>query len=327
MALKSRLSKKTLGEISSKITALQFDRETRLSIGTQVYNEYGAAIVIGVGGTGSWVANFLGRIRNIEHLVLIDPDTVESSNLNRTVFQYDHIGRPKVECVASIISSSSLGTTVYPVQSYFDPNTVNKICELDMLKDFSDKSILVIDCRDNDYRDYDLLETFKTRFSFRKMAVLRCAYNGISITIDFDPVNHPAWGAGGYTETPSHVIPAACAAFLIVSAAFKYYDYKNNKPWIFNNPMTFDVINMLEYLHMGLNILNPGTLPSGESRHRNCISSVIQGKEITVNDQEFLEKIIMEVVERQSPSIREKVTTDIIKRAVEIAMSEIKSEV
>jgi molybdopterin-synthase adenylyltransferase len=59
--------------------------------------------VIGVGGLGSFVALELAYL-GVGHLILIDPDRIELSNLNRLIGAGpDDIGRPKVEVFRNVI--------------------------------------------------------------------------------------------------------------------------------------------------------------------------------------------------------------------------------
>ncbi len=58
--------------------------------------------IAGCGGLGSNVAVALAR-SGIGRLVLVDPDTVDPTNLNRQHFFVAHIGLPKVEALASVI--------------------------------------------------------------------------------------------------------------------------------------------------------------------------------------------------------------------------------
>ncbi|MEK6805726.1 MAG: ThiF family adenylyltransferase [Pseudomonadota bacterium] len=82
----------------------RFDRQVRAfgSYGQSVLQKMKVAIV-GVGGTGSILVQQLAHL-GIRDFVLIDPDVVESSNLNRVVgTSADSIGRQKVEVSAELI--------------------------------------------------------------------------------------------------------------------------------------------------------------------------------------------------------------------------------
>jgi molybdopterin/thiamine biosynthesis adenylyltransferase len=63
-----------------------------------------AVILIGVGAVGSWVAVELAR-SGIGHFTLIDDDTIESSNLNRSLYSQENIGQRKVEALAAQIKN------------------------------------------------------------------------------------------------------------------------------------------------------------------------------------------------------------------------------
>lgn len=73
--------------------------------------------VVGVGGLGSLVAEQLARL-GVEDLVVVDPDTVEESNLSRLAGAYDHhVGTPKVTAVREHLwQSGSDALTVEAVQ-------------------------------------------------------------------------------------------------------------------------------------------------------------------------------------------------------------------
>ncbi|WP_254824240.1 HesA/MoeB/ThiF family protein [Haloglomus halophilum] len=78
----------------------RFDRNVR-ALGTDGQRRLHDATVgvVGVGGIGSQVAEQFARL-GVGELVLVDPDTVEPSNLPRLVGAYDHhVGKPKVEAV------------------------------------------------------------------------------------------------------------------------------------------------------------------------------------------------------------------------------------
>lgn len=56
-------------------------------------------LVAGVGSVGSFMAEQLVRT-GVGGIILVDPDTVEASNLCRTTFELADVGRPKVEALA-----------------------------------------------------------------------------------------------------------------------------------------------------------------------------------------------------------------------------------
>ncbi len=63
--------------------------------------------IIGLGGIGGHVAEIAGSIDSIKRIVLFDDDIVELSNLNRTIYRYEHIEVPKVSAAAEIIAARS----------------------------------------------------------------------------------------------------------------------------------------------------------------------------------------------------------------------------
>ena len=78
----------------------QFER-TRLLIGDTALQkiQHSKIVVFGVGGVGSYVVEALARA-GIGHIVLVDPDTVDITNLNRQIEAlHSTIGKLKVEVV------------------------------------------------------------------------------------------------------------------------------------------------------------------------------------------------------------------------------------
>lgn len=72
----------------------------------------GASIgIAGLGGLGSNVAVALARA-GIGHLVLVDFDSVEESNLNRQAYTLDQVGMAKTEALAQNIARVSSATEV-----------------------------------------------------------------------------------------------------------------------------------------------------------------------------------------------------------------------
>lgn len=59
-------------------------------------------VILGTGAVGSWVAVQLAQ-SGLKEFTLIDPDEVEPSNLNRSLFVPDDIGRSKVEVLSECL--------------------------------------------------------------------------------------------------------------------------------------------------------------------------------------------------------------------------------
>lgn len=236
--------------INAEITEQQFQR-TR-SISNDSFKTFPAnCMVVGLGGIGGHVADILSTIPSVNNIVLFDDDIVELNNLNRTVYQFRHIGQYKVSAMAEIISSRNLSATIYPLNMRFNEKScelINSNEDLDFLK-FSE--FMVFDCRDNFFDDYKLFDTISERAGQHK--VIRAAYNKMSITIDLNPSAHPVWGSGGYDEnTGSHSIPSRLVATLIIMCAS---DYKRlAKTPLFNIPLTFDAVKILDFIFKGTTI-------------------------------------------------------------------------
>lgn len=77
----------------------------------------GKYAVIGCGGVGSWVALLL-TIAGAKEIMLVDPDIVEASNLNRTIFRKSDIGLPKAVALSNILSEMR-DIVVIPVVSEY----------------------------------------------------------------------------------------------------------------------------------------------------------------------------------------------------------------
>jgi len=171
------------------------------------------AIVIGVGGIGSWAALNLALSGRVGQLFIIDPDIVESSNLNRTPFRICDIGNPKVDALKYLILERRV-IDVYTYREKTSPRVLKQIT--DLLKSAyrcTDQariipSGVIIDCRDDVYDDF-----YSLPYKYYKIG-----YDGLSITIDGNPRNTAVWGrANGYRFTPSFICPSQLAANLVVT--------------------------------------------------------------------------------------------------------------
>lgn len=104
----------------------------------RLYGEAGAqriasahAVVVGVGGVGSWVAEALARC-GIGRLTLIDLDHVSESNVNRQVHALDStLGASKVATMAERIADISPRTAVVQVDDFVTVDNVGSLLAAD----------------------------------------------------------------------------------------------------------------------------------------------------------------------------------------------------
>jgi len=145
-----------------------------------------SALIIGLGGIGSWVALNLALL-GVGTLVLVDPDTIEASNLNRTIYKLCDIGRKKTVAIKDLISERRQDTIVITIEDYFSP---------DMLDKYSVDYIF--DCTDN-LNTRDKLKDMNFQGNY-----VKCGYDGYSATISINDFDSGSWGEGGsYTSVPS----------------------------------------------------------------------------------------------------------------------------
>lgn len=97
-------------------------------------------LVVGAGGLGSPVISYLGAA-GVGSLHLVDPDVVETSNLQRQVIHSEQdIGRPKVESAREFLDGLNSEVEVQTHQVEFGPDNAESLVE--------DRD-LVVDCTDN----------------------------------------------------------------------------------------------------------------------------------------------------------------------------------
>ena len=80
-------------------------------------------MVVGCGAVGSFAIEALAR-SGVGHLILLDFDKVEESNINRQLFALDStIGQPKVDIAKKRIYDINPNITVDTLNAFFDENT------------------------------------------------------------------------------------------------------------------------------------------------------------------------------------------------------------
>lgn len=184
------------------------------------------AMVIGVGGVGSWVALDLALV-GVPRLVLVDPDVVEASNLNRTPFKLKHIGGPKTKAVLELIYERRDGVDVLVFQKRLEdlsPVDLQLISAVDC----------VVDCR-------DVLADVPA--GLRQVPRVKLGYDGESVTIHFSPAKK-VWGSEPvrYTTVPSFLVPPQLLAALVTYIITKNLVKEGESVW------SLTILDMLKKL-------------------------------------------------------------------------------
>lgn len=134
------------------------------------------AIVIGIGGVGSWAAEALART-GVGHLTLIDLDVVSESNINRQLIACnDTLGESKITVMAKRIHAINPACTFTLVDDFLTTDNIGTLLphKDDPLRAFS----VVFDCTDDIHA--------KTAIA------LHCRFNKLKLII--------AGSAGGKTD-------------------------------------------------------------------------------------------------------------------------------
>ncbi len=93
-------------------------------------------LLIGVGGLGSYIAYELVAL-GIGKLILVDPQTVELSNLNRQIlYATSDVGKPKVEVAKKKLSDLNPDVVIEAVRKEITPENIRElVAEADIVVD------------------------------------------------------------------------------------------------------------------------------------------------------------------------------------------------
>jgi molybdopterin/thiamine biosynthesis adenylyltransferase len=96
-------------------------------------------LVVGAGGLGSPAALYLAAA-GVGTLILVDPDTVDRSNLQRQIlYAEDDIGRPKADAAAERLAALNPHIFVAGDVGAFDDSTADELCsKVDLVLDGTD---------------------------------------------------------------------------------------------------------------------------------------------------------------------------------------------
>ncbi len=158
------------------------------------YSGY-VAIVAGLGGIGSWLALDLALV-GVGTLILFDTDTIEASNLNRTLFKLSQIGQPKVKAVKDLIMERRKDVIVIANNEHFSPKQLLKYNGADYVFDCTDTVKLknaLFDLRENDSTGSLFFPQY-----------IKLGYDGYEGTLCINDFSTGLWGEeSSYTITPS----------------------------------------------------------------------------------------------------------------------------
>lgn len=130
---------------------MNLERSASLIGGKNINRLYEKTVmVVGVGGVGSFCVEALAR-SGIGHLILIDKDVVESSNINRQLIALtDTIGQNKVDVLKERIHRINPNCKVDTYRMFYDRSQNEMI--------FQESIDFVIDCIDSIQSKMDLIE-------------------------------------------------------------------------------------------------------------------------------------------------------------------------
>lgn len=175
------------------------------------------ATIIGLGGIGSWVALNMGLI-GVKKLILIDYDTIEESNLNRTPFRDLDIGIRKTQAIISLLFERRDDIEFRTFNSRIEELKATELREI--------SEGLIFDCRDN------LIPLPKEA---RNEMTINLGYDGLSVTTIINPDYENIWDlepeGRGYEIIPSFLAPcqflASSVATMVTMKDFNIKDHKN----------------------------------------------------------------------------------------------------
>lgn len=158
------------------------------------------ALVLGVGGVGSYVALFLTMV-GVRDITVVDPDIVEKSNRSRVMFRPEHEGMKKVDAIYELMKA--LRTDV-SIKTY--DCRVEDIPEYE--RDVVGKGTTTFDCRDRVEPLPDWIPACK----------ITGGYDGLTVTLDKNPKLDNIMGDSTifYRVTPSFCVPPAFLSSMIV---------------------------------------------------------------------------------------------------------------
>ncbi len=192
-----------------------------------------SALVIGAGGIGSYIALDLALI-GVGTLILIDPDKLEASNLNRTLFKYSQIGQHKTQAIKELILERRPDTVVLTINDFFKSDYLDKY-KVDFIFDATDN--LSTRQMIHDYNQYQKQNLIP---DFNPVPYCKSGYDGYHATLSINDFKSGRWGdEGSYTVVPSFFgTPQILSAMAVIEMLLNYsaqeYSYNFNVKKLLN---------------------------------------------------------------------------------------------
>lgn len=113
-------------------------------------------LVIGLGGVGSFAAEFLARA-GVGHMTIVDGDTVDITNINRQLPALrSTVGQHKVEVVAERLLDINPDLKLVKINEFLNPERMDEVLD-------SDKFNYILDCIDSITPKLFLIKAAKRR--------------------------------------------------------------------------------------------------------------------------------------------------------------------
>ncbi|HCA09012.1 MULTISPECIES: ThiF family adenylyltransferase [unclassified Chryseobacterium] len=113
-------------------------------------------LVIGLGGVGSFAAEFLARA-GVGHMTIVDGDTVDITNINRQLPALrSTVGQHKVEVVAERLLDINPDLKLIKINEFLNPERMDEVLD-------SDKFNYILDCIDSITPKLSLIKAAKRR--------------------------------------------------------------------------------------------------------------------------------------------------------------------
>jgi molybdopterin/thiamine biosynthesis adenylyltransferase len=147
-------------------------------------------ILAGVGGIGSWTTFLLSRL-DPKQMFIYDDDKVEDVNLAGQLFSSQDVGKNKVDCMATFVSSYSIFNKIFCVSNRYiagDPTSNIMICGFDNMNArktfFSSWFDHVMNLRESMRRECLFIDGRLNAYEFQVFAICGDDVNGINTYSD-----------------------------------------------------------------------------------------------------------------------------------------------